>query len=137
MVEIGSAKHPESLVLRENAMKVNELSLNPEKMSFADIGRKLVELSGSRDGIGLVVELTFEEEQVFCATFGMAVGKALCTLIADAVKANGYEPKFQFVYSDCVFRTTAALSDAGPARDSVDRMRMVDHTPPSDIDPMR
>ena len=89
-------------------MKVNGVFRSPMGMNFAQIGKMLQEASPDKDGVGLRVVLSGEEENIFESNFGMAIGKAMSELVADAVKESGRDPKgFKFVYSDYVFETSA------------------------------
>lgn len=90
-------------------MKINGTPQSVQGKSFSEIGKLLQEASPAKDGVGLIVELTEEEESVFGDTFGMRIGYAICELIADAVKATGSKPKLQYKYlsHNRVFITTA------------------------------
>ncbi|MDQ5949213.1 MAG: hypothetical protein QG589_339 [Patescibacteria group bacterium] len=89
-------------------MQVNGRFVSPRGKSFAQIGKLLQEASPAKDGVGLRVELTEAEEGVFEGNFGLAIGKAICEVIADAVREAGGNPNgFKFTYSNLVFVTTA------------------------------
>lgn len=89
-------------------MNINGTHQSLEGKRFSEIGKLLQEASPARDGVGLRVELTGEEEAVFEQHFGMKIGFAICSVIADAVKAIGGNPQgFRYTYSNRVFKTTA------------------------------
>ncbi len=89
-------------------MNINGTSQSLEGKRFSEIGKLLQEASPAKDGVGLKVELTEDEERVFEQNFGMKIGYAICEVIADAVKAVGGNPKFEYTYSNRVFETSAA-----------------------------
>ena len=90
-------------------MNINGTSQSLEGKSFSEIGKLLQEASPAKDGVGLKVELTEEEESVFESNFGMTIGYTICEVIADAVKAAGGNPRgFKYTYSNRIFETTAA-----------------------------
>ncbi len=89
-------------------MNINGTRKSLDGMRFSEIGRVLQEASPNKDGIGLRVELTEEEEAVFESNFGMKIGYAICDTIADAVRKAGGVPKMQYTYVSRIFTTTAA-----------------------------
>ncbi len=89
-------------------MKIGDKLCSLVGMRFSEIGKLLQEASPLKDGIGLLVVLTEQEEEVFVSNFGMKVGLALCEVTADAVKATGGNPKIYYTYSDLTFRTSTA-----------------------------
>lgn len=89
-------------------MNINGTYQSLEGKRFSDIGKLLQEASPTKDGAGLIVELTEEEEMVFEKNFGMKIGYAICEVVANAVKATGGNPKLKYTYSNRIFETTAA-----------------------------
>ncbi len=87
-------------------MKIGGNVHSLEGLRFSEIGELLQKASPSKDGAGLVVELTEQEEEVFVSNFGMKVGMALCEVTVDAVKAAGGDTKLQYRYSNLIFRTS-------------------------------
>jgi len=87
-------------------MNINGKTVSLSGMTFTGIGKLLQEASPKKDGLGLTVELTENEEGIFCSEVGMTVGYAISDLIADHVKAAGGDPsKIHYTYSDRVFQT--------------------------------
>ncbi|KKR48940.1 MAG: hypothetical protein UT86_C0002G0115 [Candidatus Magasanikbacteria bacterium GW2011_GWC2_40_17] len=82
-------------------------SLSFSGLTFAQIGEKIVEASGSDDGKDILLTLTEGEEQGFCAVVGLRVGWAIATLVSDAIeKKTGHKPEaFPYRYSNLVFET--------------------------------
>lgn len=89
-------------------MEINGKTVFLQGKSFSEIGEMLRDASQSKTGAGLKVVLTRREEYVFARDFGMAVGMALCDMIAKAIREAGGKPNgFKYTYSDFVFETTA------------------------------
>lgn len=91
-------------------MKVNGVNKILQGMSYAEIGKMLQEASPDKNGVGLNVELTEQEEAIFERDYGLAIGRTISGLIAEAVKEAGKDPKsFRYVYSNLLFTTTAII----------------------------
>ncbi|OGI41592.1 MAG: hypothetical protein A2593_04920 [Candidatus Moranbacteria bacterium RIFOXYD1_FULL_44_9] len=91
-------------------MRVNGANKILQGMSYAEIGKMLQEASPNKNGVGLNVELTEQEEAIFERDYGLAIGRTIGGLIADAVKEIGEDPRgFRYTYSNLLFITTANI----------------------------
>lgn len=88
-------------------MNVNGTDQSFEGISLSEIGELLREASPTKDGVGLEVKLSTEEQMILAEYFGLNIGYAIHQVIEDAVKAVGGGPKLRYTYSDHVFRTEA------------------------------
>lgn len=87
-------------------------TLNGQEVSlyqntFQEIGRKLLEASPSKDGRGLCLQLTLEEERDLAAIAGMKVGYSLFDLMKDAMREGGclIPDGLEYKYTDFRFTT--------------------------------
>lgn len=67
----------------------------------------LMDASHEKDGTGLTVVFTEEEEEIICRDYGLAVGNAICHLIGNEIKKENRESKFKYTYTNRTFQTSS------------------------------
>lgn len=86
---------------------LNGNHVNFQGLTLAQIGEKLLDSSPSKDGRGIVLDLTLSEEDTFVEIGGFTVGRTIVTLIADLIeKRTGKKPQnLAYIYHNQSFTT--------------------------------
>lgn len=93
---------------QKKCMIINGSNESLEEKTFEEIGILLRDASPNKDGIGLTLQLTGNEELIFGQHFGVLIGQGICNLIAHAIKDVGGNPlAFRYTYENREFRSFA------------------------------
>lgn len=87
---------------------IDDIIVSFSGLTSYQIGEKLLEASPNKDGRGLVLVLTEDEERAFENAGGMAIGYSIADLIGDAMKKDGRNltgPKYRYDPHSYTFTT--------------------------------